>query len=275
MSEALIPVLNAHAGGGWRGVAYTNSKEAFEHSYKIGFRNIEVDVALTSDDEFVVRHGTGFREKYTKVDFLRGGAYKTSLTVDDVLAFMKVHQDVHVMFDFHPGLFNRNCPEEVKRFAQRLMKSAGEGISRRILIEVYSKANALALLGTGFRNVIFGWMDGHMGRVDFAPPPPPLDEFEVCMRFCSENGIRFVSIPASHVRSKPSDVAFAKELGLMVYSCGWQTMKALRFAKKTGVDVATVDFLCPGGGIKNVLCGLERIFWMNMRELRGLLRTCI
>lgn len=269
-----IPVLNAHACGGWRGMPYTNSKEALENSYLIGFRHIEVDVSLTVDNEYVIRHGTDFQEKYTKLDFLQGGTYKTSLTMENVLSFMRTHQDIRVMFDFHPGLFNRNCPGEVKRFASLLIELGGMDICQRSLVEVYSEVNALALLEIGFGQIIFGWMEGRANRIDFAPPPPPLNDFRTCIRFCAKKGIPCVSIPASYVKSHVSEVSFAKSFGLLVYSCGWQTLRSLYFAKKAGVDVATVDFLRPGGRFKNLIGGLERIFWLNFRELRSLIGIC-
>lgn len=184
-----VPILNAHACGGWRGLTYVNSREAFLHSYKVGFRNIEVDVACTSDDRFVIRHGAKFgqhlKENYSLVEFY-SLVYKTPMTFADVIELMQRFIDLKVMFDFHPGLFNRNCPEMMSKFAKELI-NAGDDICDRSLIEVYSAVNAAAVIRTGFKNVQFGWMNGQLdGRIDLAMPPPPLNDFDKCMRFCAE-----------------------------------------------------------------------------------------
>src|SRR5690606_24652405 len=58
MSEASAkPVMIAHAGGGYKGVAYTNSIDALEASYQAGFRYMELDFSWTSDGRLVCLHG--------------------------------------------------------------------------------------------------------------------------------------------------------------------------------------------------------------------------
>ena len=49
------PLLWGHAGGGQLGF-YTNSKEAIEESIRLGYKVIEVDISLTSDNVPVLSH---------------------------------------------------------------------------------------------------------------------------------------------------------------------------------------------------------------------------
>ena len=49
--------LIAHAGGGIDEKTYTNSVEAFKLNYENGFRLFEFDIAITSENILVARHG--------------------------------------------------------------------------------------------------------------------------------------------------------------------------------------------------------------------------
>ena len=56
--------LIAHAGGLYNDHSYTNSLEAINHSYALGFRLIELDLMRTADGEFVGAHDwPGWRER--------------------------------------------------------------------------------------------------------------------------------------------------------------------------------------------------------------------
>lgn len=50
------PVMIAHAGGGYHGVAYSNSLDALESSYQAGFRYMEMDFSWTRDGHLVCLH---------------------------------------------------------------------------------------------------------------------------------------------------------------------------------------------------------------------------
>jgi glycerophosphoryl diester phosphodiesterase len=55
----LLPTEIAHAGGGIAGLSYTNSLNALNHSYDLGFRYFEVDLNTTTDDQIVILHDWG------------------------------------------------------------------------------------------------------------------------------------------------------------------------------------------------------------------------
>lgn len=50
------PLMIAHAGGGYEGVAYSNSIEALDQSHREGFRYIEMDFSWTTDGQLVCLH---------------------------------------------------------------------------------------------------------------------------------------------------------------------------------------------------------------------------
>lgn len=55
-NEPTKPLMIAHAGGGFKGQAYTNAVEALERSYQAGFRHIEMDFSWTADGQLVCLH---------------------------------------------------------------------------------------------------------------------------------------------------------------------------------------------------------------------------
>jgi len=93
----------AHAGGGIDGHTYTNSKEALLQSLDKGYKFIELDFCLTSDDQLVCAHGPSVYNRMTNVVYgqldvmpdlnsfkMRSiyGMY-TPLTAQEVLEIMK------------------------------------------------------------------------------------------------------------------------------------------------------------------------------------------
>jgi glycerophosphoryl diester phosphodiesterase len=75
-----VPRFIAHAGGQIDGYICTNTLEALDNSYKIGFRLFELDIIKTSDDRFVAAHDwktwaeqTGYKGKLpvSSTEFLK------------------------------------------------------------------------------------------------------------------------------------------------------------------------------------------------------------
>lgn len=103
------PQLIAHAGGEIYGYRLTNSLEAIENAYASGFRYMELDFDLTTDDAVVLIHGwegmcsrlLGSPGQRSLSEFQNSDTFMnlTLLTLDDLLTFLKKHPDVSIITD--------------------------------------------------------------------------------------------------------------------------------------------------------------------------------
>ena len=100
----------AHAGGKIDGYIYTNSKEAMDLSYEKGFRMFELDIAVTSDGEFVAAHDwdqwkeiTGFKGDIpvSKDEFLKHKIYDkySPLDINQINEWFTEHEDAILVTD--------------------------------------------------------------------------------------------------------------------------------------------------------------------------------
>lgn len=99
----------AHAGGALNGKAYTNSQEAIEASYAVGYRMFEVDLNLTTDDTIVLLHDwndtyyslTGQRGARDKESFMLDGKNNgyTFLTINDLCHWATKHNAIQIILD--------------------------------------------------------------------------------------------------------------------------------------------------------------------------------
>ena len=253
-----IPVLNAHALGGWHGRTYVNSREAFLAAYRRGFRHFEVDISCTSDGCFVAKHGGGrLHEHYSKDEFLSNSRWNEHrLTLEDIVALMVKYTSIEMMFDFHPCLYDLDCPDEMRRFLSALPE--GE-IRSRCLVESYSVKNMLPVIEDGRVVPIFGWQAHTFPEGLLA-----------CGKWCVVNNVRRISVPSGYCMEHPDEIRTLKEQGMVLYSCGWRNWRGLKFAASIGIDVATVDFLVPGGRMRNWFMGyLARGIWQKISFVMG------
>lgn len=253
-----LPVLNAHALGGLHGRTFVNTKEAFEASYRSGIRNFEVDIACTSDGYFVAKHGGASREGYSKEDFLANSRWgETRMLLADVIEIVKTRPDILMMFDFHPCFYDRNNPNEMRRFLAEL--PSGE-VRKRCIVESYSMANMMPVIDDGCVVPMFGWTPT---RCNLSVEEEQIFTVQGCSDWCVQHGVKRISVHRGFVLAYPEWAAYVKAKGLILYSAGWQTYDELLRGAAAGVDVATVDFLVPGGRFRN---------WIHSRLFPGLWR---
>lgn len=100
----------AHAGGELDKITYTNSKEALDTSYKLGFRFFELDIEKTKDGAFVATHDwahwvkqTGYKGDVpiTRKEFLQHKIYGkyTPLDMKGINEWFKKHPDATLITD--------------------------------------------------------------------------------------------------------------------------------------------------------------------------------
>ncbi len=84
-----IDIFIAHGGGTIDSIAYTNSLEALNFSYKKGCRLFELDIIESSDGKFVAAHDWSF---YKQIANYQNGTDETPLTEDQFLS-LRIHND--------------------------------------------------------------------------------------------------------------------------------------------------------------------------------------
>lgn len=99
----------AHALGEIDGIRYSNSQEALESSYEMGYKIYEVDLSLTSDGSLACTHAwetglqPGFNQnnKPTAEEFLDTpiGECYTPILFADLCKYMKEHPEIYVITD--------------------------------------------------------------------------------------------------------------------------------------------------------------------------------
>jgi glycerophosphoryl diester phosphodiesterase len=138
----------AHAMGGIDGVRYTNSLEAFEHSYAAGFRVFEADFVRLRDGTIYVGHEGmephyGLAKPFERATYaeLRGhrvyGKY-TPLTGLGALALLRAHRDGYVVIDT-----KANSVEIITRLLRAA--SGDPQVARRLLPHVADQRELDAL----------------------------------------------------------------------------------------------------------------------------------
>ena len=154
----------SHSGGGINGLCYTNSKEAWEHSYNKGNRVIDADLIFTTDSILVLRHEWNDNMETSKISMKesqiwidRNNSIRFNLNMDyihdyetfmrskihfvyspqsilDMLLFMNNHPDVYVAADV-----KRNDIESGYRYLVKAAKQQGlMFVLDRIIVSVYS-----------------------------------------------------------------------------------------------------------------------------------------
>jgi glycerophosphoryl diester phosphodiesterase len=168
--------LIAHAGGAAYGYRLTNSLEALENSYELGFRIFELDFERTSDEKYVLLHDWDsmagrmlFEKRVFSLDEFKNADTFASLTLldlDDLLEWLSVHEDCFIITDAKCG----NEP-----FLSELYGIA-EALSDRFIPQAYSYEEYRKAKEIGFKNVLltlYQMNDTEEALVSFAESEKP------------------------------------------------------------------------------------------------------
>ncbi len=129
-AHALAPgTFFAHALGAIDGITYTNSKEAFLHSYSLGAKYYELDLSFTADGDLVCFH-SGIEERVglsrpigevTTSEFLshRFQGRFTLMTLEEFFRLMASRPDIYLVTDTKDTDFRRSL-EAVVATAERV-----------------------------------------------------------------------------------------------------------------------------------------------------------
>lgn len=238
-------VTIAHALGGIDSLAYTNSLEAFEASYRKGHRTFEVDLAVTLDSELVcLRHWNeakkqGITEKssLSREDFLSrkfAGKY-TTLSLQHLFELMKKHQDVWLVTDTK-GKTKREVERDFGILLATAQELGAEEILPRLVVQFYNEEMFETIEKVyPFENYIFTlyqlWRDKKP------------ETFRKYAEFCRENDVPVITMWDYLATEKILEIARAN--GIAVYVHTVNDLARAKELQKLGVKGFYTDFLTP------------------------------
>ncbi|HZJ99645.1 MAG TPA: glycerophosphodiester phosphodiesterase family protein, partial [Tissierellaceae bacterium] len=185
----------AHAGGGYEGNIYSNTEEAIRNSIDNGYKFIEVDMTLTSDDKLVVSHGWNKNTcEATGIEYTDGkaptynefmswkihGKYDT-IDASTVIEIMKEYPDLLVEVDL-----KKHRARRTKIMIEQLVELADydEQILDRILMQ-FTSEEAFFAIEEVYSFKYYQYFT-YKSRIK--------DELEDVIDFCKENKITSVAV---------------------------------------------------------------------------------
>ena len=143
----------AHALGAMEDKTYLNSKEGFLDSYEKGTRLFEVDLAQTSDGEWVCRHTwklpmgqwKGKKKKVLSTEeFLSAPVYGkyTPMTFKDLVLLLKDHPDAYILVDSkkYSSRDYENTVEDYSAYLEIAREADAEDVISQIIPELYNES---------------------------------------------------------------------------------------------------------------------------------------
>lgn len=237
----------AHAMGGIDKRVYTNSLDAFEFNYKLGYRVFEFDLALTSDNQPVLLHSWGEQglkdlglsptwtvNKPTLKEFLNNkinGMY-TPLSFRDVCKLAEKYKDVQFVVDV------KGQPRECKNVYEKCVKIAKEEnvkVLDRMIPQIYDEQMLNDVMDTyEFKSMIYTLYKQESLRA------------KEVIDFSYENGIKVVVIDKLKLDSK--FIRELKQRGIYVYVNTYNNTDKVKELEELGAKGIYSDFINPKTG---------------------------
>ncbi len=233
--------LMAHALGAHKGKRYTNTREAFEHSYAEGYRYFEVDVALTTEDALVLSHGwskkackmTGMKYKPEFEHMTREQFKKQTISgmhvmdLSDLREIMKQYPDTYFEIDFHRTDVAKKVKVLLKEF------EGWEELLDRLLIQAENRK-------------IFAEIDEvyHFLNVQLILGEEWLRKLEEGISFTFEHGIETIAMQQMFFDENAVRVLKEAGLNVMAYTLKDDVLRAKELLAM-GVNTICTDFVRP------------------------------
>lgn len=146
----------AHACGGINNITYSNSLEAIEQSYNLGYHFIEVDISQTNDGKFVLLHDWyktryqlfGKRGVVSERSFFKDKMVNnlTQMNLDMLLKWLQEHKNIFIISD------TKNIAV-IKILAY--INKVYPDIKQRIIPQIYFFHEYKQVIDLGYDNIIF------------------------------------------------------------------------------------------------------------------------
>lgn len=235
----------AHAMGGIDGIAYTNSREAFENAYNNGIRVFEVDLSTTSDDQIVLMHdwenllGRYEQEKGyvpTLEEYKNTKLYGkyTTLNIDDLFRLMQEHTDIYIVTDSKLDDYN-----DVKEQFTMISVAMGnysvkdrKHILSHCIVQLYNDE---------MLNAIESVM--HFDNYIYTLYYRGCDDLDALADFCVQHNISVVTMSYNEWTVERS--AYLHKRGLKVFLHTLNDAEQVQECLDAGIDGIYTDFITP------------------------------
>ena len=217
---------------------------------------------MTKDGVFVCGHDDEYISEIQSDQFLcdrhawNGSPMSLTILMDRV----NILSSIRILIDYHPG-WEKDRPQELRRLAQMLSESKDRD---KYLLEVYSQADANAVLSVPFENIVM-WVGNRRRR-----HKPARQVVAENAAFCLKKGIKAISISRKEILAASSELQQLRDVGVTVFSCGWNDFNSLSEAEKKGIDIVTTMTLIPGGRYRNFLFEKRQRLFVLFRTLAGM-----
>ncbi len=226
----------AHNGGGIDGKTGTDSREAWELSYRRGVRIIDADLSFTTDNHLVLRHSWTNddleQDYFPNVPTLE--QFKAALilkkyhpiTVEDMINFMASHDDVYVAAD------SKVSPTKIYSvLVETAKRMNAEEVLSRIIVSLYSTKDIDWVKAVyPFKNFAlrqYGWQHNWYELAEF----------------CVKNDIHAVNIFDFVIDADPEGVKILTSKGIHIFAAIINSLRQLQGYKDLGVTGAVSDYL--------------------------------
>lgn len=238
-----------HGMGLLDGNSMSNSLEALEDSYEKGYRYIEADLSVTSDGYVVCSHGflesdyirTGMEyreEKHipTLEEFQSWKIYGkyTTMTLDDLIAWMASHKDVCFFFDIKQADY-----EECTKISAQIKGAVGN--KKRLYDRIVFSARNTEMIQAYRETGVFKWL--HLWMAPEETREKQIFTPEAFKTFCQENGVSSWSIEKTGLTEELA--AQMADSGMKSYVYMIETDAELEYYGRLGADCFTSDTLSP------------------------------
>ena len=244
----------AHGGGGVDGKTYTNSLEAWQHSYNSGNRVIDADLAYTADNHLVLRHNwndnleqTSERmensrkffdknghlqfliqqERMSLPDFKRKKIFSkyTPMTLEDMIMFMATHEDLYVAPDMKDDVL-----KSYRDLVDIASKMGKIDVLNRIIVNLYRyELHSLIMEIYPWKNITL--RQHHVDKRDYK------ELFE----FCLKNQIHVLNVSSCYMNEK--EIQFFIKAGIHIYVAVVDYISDMRHYKSLGASGAVSSWL--------------------------------
>lgn len=222
--------LVAHALGGINHKAYTNSLEAFNYSYSIGYKVFEVDLNLTSDGHLAAIHN--WKGKPLKLnEFKKQKIFKkyTPLSFEDILLLMDKNEDVYLVTD------TKETEKEKVKKQFTIIVNAAKNVDRKLLSRIIPQIYYEEMFYTvkkiyNFKSWIYTLYK-------------TISPNEKVIKFAEKKGIKAIGMPTYRY-----DKEFVKELaskGIFSYVYTINSLDKFHRYRKNGLTGVYSDYILP------------------------------
>lgn len=236
----------AHAGSGIEGKRLTNSFEALNHAVENGYRMIEVDFAITSDQELVLSHGwdedtldeleqwNWYQEDVAPdlQSFLETPICRkyTPMTAEDLIEWMKKHDGIYIVTDTkylsdEEILFQFGELAELCDYNEKLLS--------RFVVQVYdTRMCELVRMVYEFPNMIYA---------TYVHAVEDIWYWEQAVRDCRDCGISVILVSRQYMEEPY--IGILRENNLIIYTFTINTISKMEEVMNVGVNGIYSDYL--------------------------------